>query len=255
MWNKIVKLGALVCLLLTSSIAVAAPANATNLAQDETTLSFYGQSAFMLSHGDTHLIFDPWLTGNPWKAATADEIECQYILVSHAHGDHLGDTAAIAKRTGAKVVTTSEIARMLKEQGCDVAPMSIGGKRDFDFGYVKVTLAIHGSGIAGGQAAGFIVHFFDKTIYFAGDTALFGDMALIGKTPIDYALLPIGDNYTMGIDDAVEAVELLHPKTVIPMHYNSNELIKQSPEEFKNKVQEKYKVTAIIMLPGEKINL
>ena len=218
MWNKIVKLGMLICLLLTSSIATATPAKVTTLTQDQTTLTFYGQSAFMLSHGDTRLIIDPWLTGNPWKAITANEIDCQYILVSHAHADHLGDTAAIAKRTGAKVVTTSEIARMLKEQGCDVAPMSIGGKRNFDFGYVKVTMAIHGSGISGGQAAGFIINFFGKTIYFAGDTALFGDMALIGKTSLDYALLPIGDNYTMGIDDAVEAIGLLHPKTVIPMH-------------------------------------
>jgi len=255
MWNKILKVGMLACLLLTSSIAAAEPTKAINLTEEPTTLTFYGQSAFLLSHGDTRLIIDPWLTGNPWKAITADEINCQYILVSHAHADHLGDTVAIAKRTGATVVTTAEIARMLKEQGCDVAPMSIGGKRNFDFGYVKVTLAIHGSGIAGGQAAGFIVNFFGKTIYFAGDTALFSDMSLIGKTSLDYALLPIGDNYTMGIDDAVEAVGLLHPQKVIPMHYNSNPLIKQSPEEFKNKVQEKYKVPTIIMLPGEKINL
>ena len=255
MWNKVVLIGMLGCLLFNSSIVAAAPDKAISSPQDQTTLTFYGQSAFLLSHGDTRLIIDPWLTGNPWKAATADEIDCQYILVSHAHTDHLGDTAAIAKRTGATVVATAEIARMLKDQGCEVAPMSIGGKRNFDFGYVKVTLAIHGSGIAGGQASGFIVNFYGTTIYFAGDTALFSDMALIGKASLDYALLPIGDNYTMGIDDAVEAVGLLHPKKVIPMHYNSNVLIKQSPEEFKSKVEGKYKVPTIIMQPGEKINL
>lgn len=223
--------------------------------QQKTTLTYYGHSTFMLCYDNIKLIIDPWLTGNPWKVTDADEIDCQYILVTHAHSDHLGDTVPIAKRTGAKVVTTYEIAQMLKEEGCNTVPMSIGGKKDFDFGYVKVTLAIHGSGINGGQAAGFIINFYGTTVYFAGDTALFSDMALIGRADIDYALLPIGDNYTMGIDDAVEAVGLLQPKKVIPMHYNTFEIIKQSPEEFQRKVEKKYKVPTIIMQAGEKINL
>ncbi|MDR3562547.1 MAG: metal-dependent hydrolase [Negativicutes bacterium] len=205
----------------------------------------------MLTHGDTRLVFDPWFTGNPWKAAAADEIDCQYILVSHAHQDHLGDTAAIATRTGAKVITISALARVLKEQGCDASPMDIGGKRFFDFGYVRLTPAVHGSGIAGGQAAGFIVKFYGTTIYFAGDTALFGDMALLARLEkIDYALLPIGDNYTMGPADAVEAVGMLKPRVVIPMHYNSNPLIMQSPEDFKKAVEGRYGITTIVMQPG-----
>ncbi|MDF2635632.1 MAG: metal-dependent hydrolase, partial [Pelosinus sp.] len=186
----------------------------------------------------------------PWKAANADEIECQYILVSHGHQDHLGDTVPIAKRTGAKVITSNALAGLLKDQGCDVAPMDIGGQRAFDFGYVKLTPAVHGSGVPGGLAAGFIVNFYGKTIYFAGDTALFGDMAFIAKAKVDYALLPIGDNYTMGIADAADAVGLIKPKAVIPMHYNTNPLIKASPEEFKKVVEKRYRIQVHVMQPG-----
>ena len=256
MFRKIVMLGIIVCLAFGASIAAAAPDTLFDWAKTPTTLTFYGQSAFVLTHGDTKIIIDPWLTGSPWKTAKAEDIEVQYILVSHAHMDHLGDTAAIAKRTGAKVVSTSEITRMLGEQGVtNSQPMSIGGKREFEFGSVKLTNAVHGSGVAGGQAAGFIINFFGKVIYFAGDTALFGDMAYIGKANLDYALLPIGDNYTMGLEDATEAVGLLHPKNVIPMHYNSNPYIKQNPEDFKKMVQTRYGIPVLIMNPGTTITL
>jgi len=251
MSTRILVCGILICLMIAGSIAAAAPGSAASWTESKTTLTYYGQSAFMLTHGDTRLVFDPWFTGNPWKAATADEINCQYILVSHAHQDHLGDTAAIATRTGAKVITINAIARMLKEQGCDVVPMDIGGKKMFDFGYVRFTPAVHGSGIAGGLAAGFVVNFYGTTIYFAGDTALFGDMALIGKLEkIDYALLPIGNNYTMGPEDALEAVGMIKPKVVIPMHYSSNPLIMQSPEDFKRAVEGRYGIPTIVMQPG-----
>ena len=237
-------------LLLSGSLAAAAAES-----DGQVTLTYYGQSAFMLSHGNTKLIFDPYFSNNPWKAAKAEDIRGQYILVSHAHQDHLGDTVPIAKRTGAKVVTTNALARMLKEQGCDVAPMDIGGQRAFDFGYVKLTPAVHGSGVPGGLAAGFIVNFYGKTIYFAGDTALFGDMSFIAKAKVDYALLPIGDNYTMGIADATDAVGLIKPKAVIPMHYNTNPLIKASPEEFKKEVEKRYRTRVHVMQPGGTIVL
>jgi len=130
--------------------------------------------------------------------------------------------------------------------------MHIGGKHTFDFGYVRITPAFHGSGIAGGHAAGFIVKFGETTIYYSGDTGIFGDMALLGRLEkIDLAILPIGDNFTMGIDDAVEAVKLLQPKKVIPVHYNTWPLIKQSPSEFKEKVQSTTAIPVLIVAPGE----
>ncbi|WP_425057767.1 hypothetical protein SCACP_23050 [Sporomusa carbonis] len=220
-----------------------------------TTLKFYGHACFQLTYGKTSLLFDPFFTGNPINNAKAEEIECNYILVSHGHSDHLGDTVAIAKRTGATVITTAELASLVGEQGCANISMHLGGKRAFDFGYVRITPAFHGSGVPGGHAAGFVVNFFGTTVYFAGDTALFGDMALIGRLEqIDYALLPIGDNYTMGPDDAVEAVKMLNPRIVIPMHYNTWPLIAQSPEAFKQKV-EAINIPVHIISPGQYIEL
>ncbi len=219
------------------------------------TLKFYGHACFTLSHENTTLLFDPFLTGNPLSAAKADEINCNFILVSHGHGDHLGDTVDIAKRVGATVIATAELAAQVGQQDCTNISMHLGGKRTFDFGYVRITPAFHGAGVPGGHASGFIVNFFGKTIYFAGDTALFGDMALLGRLEkIDYALLPIGDNYTMGPDDAVEAVKLLQPRNVIPMHYNTWPVIAQSPEAFKEKV-EALNIPVNIMNPGESIEL
>ena len=236
------------CLLLAALPAAAAPA----WSDGKTTLAFFGQSAFTISRGDVVLVIDPYLTGNPLAPIGPNDLSPSYILVTHAHQDHLGDTVAIAKRTGAKVITTAEIARMLRDQGCDVIPMSIGGKKKFDFGYVRVTPAVHGAGIAGGIAAGFIINFYGTTVYHAGDTSLFGDMALLAQLEkIDYALLPIGDNYTMGPDDAALAVGMLKPKTVVPMHYNANPLIMQSPETFKAAVEAKYGVPVRIMKPGD----
>ena len=256
MLRKIVMLGVIVCLTLGASIAAAAPDALFSWAQAPTTLTYYGQSTFMLTHGDTKVLIDPWFTGSPWKTGTADEMDAQYILISHAHFDHIGDAASIALRTGAKVVSTSEITRMLGEKGITNSQgMSIGGKKNFEFGSVKLTNAVHGSGVAGGQAAGFIITFFGKVLYFAGDTALFGDMAYIGKANLDYALLPIGDNFTMGLDDATEAVGLLHPKKVIPMHYNSNPNIMQNPEDFKKMVEGRYGTPVIIVKPGTTITL
>ncbi len=240
-------------LVMLSLPAAAAP----GWSDGKITLTFLGHSAFALENGSVSILIDPYLTGNPVATASPDELKADYILVTHAHGDHLGDTVAIAKRTGAKVVTTAEIAGMLKAQGCDVIPLHIGAKKKFDFGYVRVTPAIHGSGVAGGHAAGFIVNLAGTTVYHAGDTGLFGDMGVLGwLEKIDYALLPIGDNYTMGPDDAVEAVGMLDARFVVPMHYNTHTLIKQDPEAFKKAVESRFPDTKVlIMQPGNVIVL
>ena len=219
------------------------------------TLTFYGHACFILTDGNTTLLFDPFFTGNPVNPAKAVEIRCNYILVSHGHSDHLGDTIEIAKRNSATVIATAEIASLVDQQDCANISMNVGGKRAFDFGYVRITPAVHSAGIPGGLASGFIVNFFGKNIYFAGDTALFSDMALLGRLEkIDYALLPIGDNFTMGPEDAVEAVKMLNPTAVIPMHYNTWPPIAQSPEAFKEKVAA-LNTPVHIMNPGQSIIL
>ncbi|HMM21891.1 MAG TPA: metal-dependent hydrolase [Selenomonadales bacterium] len=221
-----------------------------------TTLKFLGHACFQLSNSRTTLLFDPFLTDNPHQLAQADQIDCDYILVSHGHSDHLGDAVAIAKRTGATIISTAEVAHHCSEQGCQAHAMHLGGKHAFDFGYVRVTLAFHGSGIPGGHACGFVVHFHGTTVYFAGDTGLFGDMALLGRLEkIDYALLPIGDNYTMGPGDAVEAAALLRPRVVIPMHYNTWPLIAQDPHAFKQEVEKRLDIPVLIQAPGETLTL
>ncbi|EGO61795.1 metal-dependent hydrolase [Acetonema longum] len=180
-------------------------------------LRFLGHACFQLTRDHVSLIFDPFLSDNPFQIAQPDDIHCNYVLVSHGHSDHLGDTVTIAKSNGATVISTAEIAHLCSEQGCATHAMHLGGKHAFEFGYVRLTLAFHGAGVPGGHACGFIVKFHGKTFYFAGDTGLFGDMALLGRLEsIDYALLPIGDNYTMGPDDAVEAVGMLKPGKSFP---------------------------------------
>ena len=220
------------------------------------TLKFHGHACFQLTYNQISIVFDPFFTGNPKATLSPEEINCSYILTSHGHDDHLGDTVAIAQRTGATVIATAEIAKFCNEQGCTTHAMHIGGKHSFDFGYVRITLAFHGSGIPGGHACGFIVNFFGKTIYFAGDTGIFGDMALLGQLEeIDYALLPIGDNYTMGPSDAAEAANLLKPGNVIPMHYNTWPLIAQDPSANKKDVEERINIPVHIINPGEEITL
>ena len=219
-------------------------------------LKYLGHACFLLQDGKDALIIDPFLTGNPVAATTADQINCQYILVSHGHEDHIGDAVSIAKRTGATIISTAEIARSCGEKGAEVHAMHLGGKHRFDFGYVRITPAFHGAGIPGGHACGFIINYYGKIIYHAGDTAIFGDMALLGRLEaIDAALLPIGDNYTMGPSDAAEAANLLQPKRVIPMHYNTWPLIAQSAEDFKQDVETRFKIPVQIMKPGDTFTL
>ncbi|MFN2242571.1 MAG: metal-dependent hydrolase, partial [Anaerolineae bacterium] len=183
-----------------------------------------------------------------------------YILISHGHGDHVGDAVAIAKRTGAMTISNFEIHDWLLAQGVARAhPLHIGGGFDFPFGRVKLTIAHHGSvlpdGCYGGNPAGFLLSLQGKTIYHACDTGLFYDMKLIGEEGLDLAILPIGDNFTMGPEDALRAVELLEPKVVIPIHYDTFDLIKQDPYAFARRVEAETPAKCVVLKPGDTYDL
>ena len=209
------------------------------------TLTYLSHSAFRLETGRHRLLFDPFLTGNPLAPVSADAMECDFIIVTHGHGDHVGDALSIAKRNNATIIANFEIATWLGRQGAKTHGLSIGGGHDFPFGRVKLTIAHHGSGyetedgiLYMGSPAGVLVTVEGKTLYHAGDTALFLDMKLIGEmNAIDVALLPIGDNFTMGVDDAVKATEFLRPRKVVPMHYDTFDIIHSDPKAFASKVR------------------
>ena len=225
-------------------------------------LTFWGHAAFLLEDGNHKIVIDPFLTGNPLAKVKPEEVECNYVIVTHGHGDHLGDTIAIAKKNDAVVIANFEVATYCGNQGCKAHPMHIGGAHEFPFGQVKLTIAHHGSGLTVGDQiiylgspAGVLITVDGKTIYHAGDTGLFYDMKLIGEmNKIDLALLPIGDNFTMGIDDAVKAVEFLQPELVVPMHYKTFDLIDVDPKEFANKVEKLGKAVKILE-EGESLEL
>ncbi|MGP8329387.1 MAG: metal-dependent hydrolase [Methanosarcinaceae archaeon] len=222
-----------------------------------TKLTWYGHATLGLLTDGYKLLIDPFFTDNPSASATADEMEANFILVSHGHGDHVGDTVAIAKRTGALVITNFEIANWFGTQGVSkVHPQHLGGGFQHPFGYLKLTLALHGSalpdGSCGGNPAGFLLTTNDgKKIYMAQDTGLFGDMSLIGDEGIDLAVLPIGDNFTMGPDDALKAVKFLRPKAVIPIHYNTWDLIAQDPTRWADRVEAETQAKAVVLKAGE----
>ncbi len=223
-------------------------------------LRYFSHSAFQLTTSNgIKILIDPFLDDNPTSTVKSKDVEADFIILSHAHGDHIGDTFKIAKRCNSKVIAVNELANYCKSKGADVHNMHIGGAFNFDFGRVKFTIAHHGSqtpdGQYGGEPAGILVTTDGITIYHTGDTSLFYDMKLIGEmNNIDYMLLPIGDNYTMGITDAVKAVELVNPNTVIPMHYNTFPVIKADPEEFKSIVEKSGKKCRILKF-GEEIEL
>lgn len=220
------------------------------------TLTYYGHSAFLLSNGEVSIIFDPFLKDNTWKTAQPEDIKCQYIFVSHGHSDHYGDTNLIGKANNAMVISTVEVGHLATEAGLRTHQMQIGGKYDFEFGSIRLTQAFHGSGVPGGLASGCVIDFYGTRVYFAGDTGFFGDMKYISRHgTIDYALLPIGGNYTMDIEDALFAASIIKANTTIPIHYKTWPIIDADPNEFVNKLQNEHKQAGLVVVPGSTIEL
>ena len=223
-------------------------------------ITWFGHATLGVEVEQFHILIDPFFANYPTAVVNAEDVAADFILVTHGHGDHIGDTVAIAKRTGALVISNAEICAWLKKQGVLTHAQHIGGGHQHPFGYLKLTQAVHGSalpdGSYGGNPAGFLLRLANgKHIYLAGDTGLFGDMGLIGEEGVALAVLPIGDNYTMGPEDATEAVGLLRPKKVIPIHFNTNPLIKQDPQKFKKMVESRFRTPVLIMNPGTTITL
>ncbi len=226
-----------------------------------TKLTWYGHATLGLETGGKHILIDPFFSGNPSAPVSANSVQADYILVTHGHGDHVGDTVAIAKRTGATVISNFEICNWLNGQGVrNTHAQHLGGGFKHPFGYLKLTLALHGSalpdGSYGGNPAGFLLTTNDgKKIYLAGDTGLFGDMQLIGDEGLDLAVIPIGDNFTMGPEDALRAVKLLRPKVVIPIHYGTWGLIDQDATAWAARVKAESGADVFVLQPGKSFSL
>lgn len=224
-------------------------------------VTWLGHAAFLLE-GNDRILVDPFLTGNPAASTTADEVECDIVCVTHAHGDHYGDAVAIAKRLGVPLMGIYEISVAAETEGAQVIGMNIGGSTKVGHTTITMTHAVHSSCFvgngkieAGGNPAGFV---FDSgaRVYHAGDTGVFGDMALIRELyQPELALLPIGDFFTMGIPEATKATELLGVKRVIPMHYNTFDVIRQDPEAFRAAVTEKTRSEVTVLEPGKSYGL
>jgi L-ascorbate metabolism protein UlaG (beta-lactamase superfamily) len=203
-------------------------------------LTWFGHSCFLLETSTHRLLFDPWLDANPRSPVRAADVRCDFIFCSHAHEDHTADALTLSRQNQAPIIAPYELAEYLASQGATTIDPMQGGSVDLPFGRVKLTPAVHSSTLelGGGhflplgEPAGFVVFADDKKLYHAGDTALFSDMRLIGRIGLHVALLPIGDWYTMGIDDAVEALDLLTPKFAVPMHYNTHDKIRVDPQAF-----------------------
>jgi L-ascorbate metabolism protein UlaG (beta-lactamase superfamily) len=222
--------------------------------------TFYGHASFELETAGKKLLFDPFISPNPLaKDIDVNALRPDYILVSHGHGDHIADLETIQKNSNAKVICIAEIAGWLGAKGIEnTHGMNIGGGFDFDFGRVKMVYALHSSsmpdGAYGGTPAGFVLYIGGKKIYYAGDTALTLDMKLLADENLDWAILPIGDNYTMGADDAIKAAEFINCKNIIGMHYDTFPVIKIDIEA----VKEKFKKAGLnLHLPaiGESVSL
>jgi L-ascorbate metabolism protein UlaG (beta-lactamase superfamily) len=227
-----------------------------------TNITWLGHNAWSIETAGKSILLDPFLNDSPTSPVKAENVNADFILLSHGHGDHLGDTAAIAKRTGATVITNFEVGEWLKRQGVagdKVIGMNPGGGCAQPFGHVKFTIAHHSSsmpdGSYGGVPGGFVLKLGESRVYFACDTALFLDMKLIGSGGLDLAVLPIGDLFTMGPDDSIDAIKLLNPKRVAPCHYNTWPPIAQDAAEWANHVRSHTAAEPVVLQPGEKIVL
>ncbi|MCG3411970.1 metal-dependent hydrolase [Staphylococcus massiliensis] len=225
-------------------------------------LSFHGQSTIYFEANGKKIIVDPFITGNELSDLNADELKVDYVILTHGHEDHFGDTEKLVKNNDATVIGSAEVANYLSTaRGIEnVHPMNIGGKWEFEFGTLKYVQAFHSSSLMDdngkpiylGMPMGLILEVEGQTIYHCGDTALFSDMALITKRhPVDVCFIPIGDNFTMGIDDASYAInEFIKPKISVPIHYDTFPYIEQDPEDFKKAVTEG---DVQVLKPGEAV--
>jgi len=216
---------------------------------------FLGHACFALTNGEDTVLIDPFLTGNPKAAIAAGDVSATSILLSHGHGDHLGDTVPIAQRTGATVTAIVELAGEIGAEGVEVHDPNLGGTVKFDWGWVKLVPAWHTSTTPKGTVctpAGLLINFHDRIVYHLGDTSLFSDLALVGKrAPIDVALMCIGGHYTMDRTDAVDAAEMVGAKTVIPCHYNTFPPIETDAQAFKSDVESSTRSNVVVLDPGQ----
>jgi len=222
-------------------------------------ITFNGHACVTIEDGGFSVIVDPWLSGNPVAKLKPDQINVNAVLVTHGHFDHMIDALAIAKQCDAPIIGTAELASFFEAQGAKTHAMHIGGSHQFPFGWIKLTPAWHGSAVLAEQGpiytgcpCGFLVKLGGKLVYHAGDTGLFSDMKLIGsRNKIDLALLPIGDNYVMGPEDAALAAEYVSAKITVPIHYNTFPLIEQDPLRFKDLVESTQAGSVVILEPGD----
>lgn len=223
-------------------------------------VTFHGHSCVTIKDGEYSLIVDPFISMNPQATTDVAKLDAKYILVTHGHGDHIGDAIFLARQNKAKIICSFELGHLCMKEGAeDVHMMHIGGGFNFPFGRVKMTIAHHGGGYGEdasrytGPPVGFLITIGGKMIYHSGDTGLFLDMKLIGEmNDIDLAFLPIGDNFTMDIRDAAKAVEFLKPKKVVPIHYDTWEIIEADPNDFKAQVKDS---EVVILDPGQSLTL
>jgi len=220
------------------------------------SVTFHGHACFEWTCNGHRLIIDPFLTGNPQADVGPDDVTgLDAVLLTHGHGDHLGDGIAIAEANDATIVAPFELAMFCQTKGARVHPMHIGGAHDFPFGTVKMVIAFHGGGVEGDESGqyttipcGYVITADGTSVYHAGDTALTLEMQLL-EGRVDIMIVPIGDNFTMGVEDAVRAVEFVKPRTVIPMHFGTFDVIDVDPAEFARAVGDRAQV--VILQPGE----